>query len=60
MVIVLKDCYIVYINDLNNKELVTLTKCIFTSGYYIPLIITFKGAYYLCKYFDNNLNGDVL
>jgi hypothetical protein len=39
----------VYINDLDKKELVTLTKCILASSYYVPLIVTFKGAYYLCK-----------
>ncbi len=60
IVIVPQDYNVVYINNLDNRELVTLTEYISASGYYVPPIITFKGAFHLCKYFDNDLNGDVL
>jgi hypothetical protein len=59
-VIVPRDCNVVYIDDLDNRELVTLIECISASGYHVPLMITFKGAFHLRKYFDNDLNGDVL
>jgi len=60
MVIVPADYDAVYIDDLDKKELVTLTKCILASGYHVPPMVTFKGAYHLRKYFDNDLSGDIL
>lgn len=50
----------VYIDDPTNKELVTITECISVGGYYVPAIITFKGAYHLRKYFKNNTDRDIL
>jgi hypothetical protein len=60
MVIVPADCDAIYIDDLDEKELVTLTECISASGYHVPPIVTFKGAYHLRKYFNNDLSGDIL
>ena len=37
----------VYVDDPDNKELVTLIECIGALGYYLLAIITFKGAYHL-------------
>jgi hypothetical protein len=37
----------VYIDDLNNKELVTSTECISASRYYILAMPIFKGIYHL-------------
>jgi hypothetical protein len=34
-------------------------KYIFTSDYYILLIIMFKGVYYLCKYFKNEIDSNI-
>ena len=42
----------VYVDDPDNKELVTVTVCISTGGYAVPPMIIFKGAYHLRKYFD--------
>jgi hypothetical protein len=50
----------VYINDLDKKELVTLTKYILASSYHVPFIVTFKSAYHLYKYFNNDLSSDIL
>ena len=50
----------VFIDDLDNKELVTNTECISGSGYYVPSMITFKGAYHLRKHFDNDTDSDIL
>ena len=33
-----------YINDLKERELIMSTECISRGGYYIPCILTFKGA----------------
>jgi hypothetical protein len=59
LVVVLKGCIVAYVNDPENRELVTSTKCISASGYYVLLIITFKGVYYLCKYFKNEIDGNI-
>ena len=48
-----------YIDDPTNQELVTSTECISTSSFHVPLMITFKGAYYLRKYFKNDIDGDI-
>jgi hypothetical protein len=48
----------VYVDDPDNKELVTSTEYIGASGYHLPAMITFKGAYHLRKYFDNDMDGD--
>ena len=40
-----------YIDDLENQEVIMSTECISAGNYYVPLMITFKGAYYLYKYF---------
>jgi len=48
----------VYVDDPDNKELVTSTECISASGYHLPAMITFKGAYHLRKYFENDMDGD--
>ena len=50
----------IFVNDLDNKELVTCVECFSATSYYIPLMLIFKGAYYLQKYFDNNIDGDTL
>jgi len=50
----------VYVNNSTNRELVTLTKCISASGFYVPFIITFKNAYYFCKYFKNEMDKNIL
>jgi hypothetical protein len=50
----------VYVDNPNNKELVTLTEYISALGYHLPAIITFKGVYYLRKYFDNDIDSNTL
>ena len=60
LVIVPKGCTVAYVDDPENRELVTSTECISASGYHVPLIITFKGAYYLRKYFKNEMDGNIL
>ena len=59
-VIVLAETERVYIDDLDNKELVTSIECISWSGYHVPAMITFKGVYYLYKYFDNDIDSNTL
>jgi hypothetical protein len=39
---------------------VTCVECFSATGYHVPLMLIFKGAYYLRKYFDNNIDGDTL
>jgi hypothetical protein len=60
IIVVLASVDVVYVDDPNNKELVTLTECISTSRYHVPTMLIFKGAYHLRKYFDNNINSDTL
>jgi hypothetical protein len=59
-VIVLVETERVYIDDLNNKELVISTECISWSRYHVPAIITFKGVYHLRKHFNNNIDSNTL
>ena len=56
LIITSADCKVVYVDDPANRELVTLTEYIFLSNFHVLLIITFKGAYYLCKYFKNDID----
>ena len=60
LVIAPADCKTVYVDDPANRELVTLTECISTSSFHVPLMITFKGTYHLRKYFKNDMDGDIL
>jgi hypothetical protein len=60
LVVVPAGCIVVYVNNLENQELVISTECISTSGYHVLLMITFKGAYYLCKYFINKIDSNIL
>jgi len=46
-VIVPADYEAVYVNNPENRELVTSTECISAGSYHIPPMITFKGAYHL-------------
>jgi hypothetical protein len=50
----------VYVDDPDNKELVTSTERIGASGYHVPAMLIFKGAYHLRKYFDNDIDGNTL
>jgi hypothetical protein len=50
----------VYINDLDNKELITAVECISAGGYHVPVMVIFKEAYHLCKYFENNMDDNIL
>ena len=49
-----------FVNDPDNRELVTAVECFSATGYHVPPMLIFKGAYHLRKYFDNNINGDTL
>ena len=60
LVIVPTDAKEVYINNPENRELITSTECISAGGYHVPPMITFKGAYYLRKYFTNDIDGNIL
>jgi hypothetical protein len=50
----------VYIDDPDNRELVTAVEYISAGGYHVPAIVIFKRAYHLRKYFDNNMSDDTL
>ena len=50
----------VYIDNPDNKELVMSTEYIRASGYHVPPMLIFKGAYHLRKHFENNIDGDTL
>jgi hypothetical protein len=50
----------VYVNDPDNKELITVVECISAGGYHVPAMVIFKGAYHLCKYFENDMDDDIL
>jgi hypothetical protein len=50
----------VFVDDLNNKEIITSIECISATGYRVPPVLIFKGAYHLRKFFDNDLDGDIL
>jgi len=45
--VVLASIDTVYVDDPNNKELVTSTECISASRYHVPAMLIFKGAYHL-------------
>jgi hypothetical protein len=49
-----------YVDNPEERELVTLTKCISRGGYHVPCMLTFKGAWHLHKYFKNQIDGDTL
>jgi hypothetical protein len=51
---------VVYMDNSDNKELVTVTVCISAGGYIVPLMIIFKGTYYLYKHFENDTDSDIL
>ncbi|RFU31685.1 hypothetical protein B7463_g4640, partial [Scytalidium lignicola] len=59
-VIVLIDCKAAFISDPENRELVTAVATINWGGQRVPPMIIFKGAYYLRKHFDNNMDLDIL
>ena len=59
-VVVPADVVTSYVDDLEERELVTLTKCISRGGYHVPYMLTFKGAWHLRKYFKNKIDGDTL
>ncbi|KAF8850964.1 hypothetical protein BDZ45DRAFT_602131, partial [Acephala macrosclerotiorum] len=42
IVIVPADVVRVYVNDPDNKKLITVVKCISAGGYYVPAIVIFK------------------
>jgi hypothetical protein len=48
------------VDNLDNRELVTTVECISAGGYYLPIMLIFKGAYHLRKYFKNNINDNTL
>ena len=54
------DCTAVYINNPANRELLTSVECISAGGYHAPPIIIFKGVYHLRRYFNNNIDSDIL
>ena len=60
LTIVSTNCEVVYINNPMNRELVTSTEYISIGGYHIPLMIIFKGIYYLYKYFNNDIDSNIL
>jgi hypothetical protein len=60
LVIVPVSCEATYTNNPENRELVTLTECISAGGYHVLLMITFKGADHLRKYFKNDTDGNIL
>ena len=60
LVVVPAGCTVAYVDDLENRELVTSTEYISAGGYHVPPMITFKGAYYLRKYFTNEIDGNIL
>ena len=60
LVIAPANCEVVYVDNPENRELVTSTECISAGGYHVPPMITFKGAYHLRKYFKNNSDNNIL
>ena len=49
-----------FVNDPDNRELVTSVEYFSATGYHIPLMLIFKGVYHLRKYFENDINGNTL
>jgi hypothetical protein len=60
LIIVPTDCTVAYIDDPANRELVASTECISTGGFHVPLIIIFKDAHHLRKYFKNDMDRNIL
>jgi hypothetical protein len=54
------DCEAIYTADPDNQELVTAVATINYSTTKVPAIIIFKGVYYLCSYFKNSLDRNIL
>ena len=50
----------VFIDHPDNRELVTSTECISATGYHVPPMVIFRGAYYLRKHFQNSIDGATL
>ena len=50
----------IFVNDPDNRELVTCVECFSATGYHVPPMLIFKGAYHLRKYFENDIDGDTL
>ena len=50
----------VYVNDPDNKELITVVECISAGGYHVLAMVIFKGTYHLRKYFENDMDDDIL
>lgn len=59
-VIVPRDTTVAYTTDPENRELITSVETINYGGRKIPPMIIFSGAYHLRRYFDNNLDEDIL
>jgi hypothetical protein len=49
-----------FVNDPDNRELVTSVECFSSTGYHVPPMLIFKGAYHLRKYSKNDINGNTL
>jgi hypothetical protein len=49
-----------YVDDPNNRELITSTEYISASSYHVPPMVTFKGTYHLRKYFKNDMDDNIL
>jgi hypothetical protein len=54
------DYEVIYNIDPNNRELVTAVVTINYGSKKVPLMIIFKGVYYLRGYFKNQLDGNIL
>jgi hypothetical protein len=59
-VLVPKDTIAAYSADPENKELITSVETIGYSGWKVPPMIIFAGAYHLRRHFKNDLDGDIL
>ena len=60
LVIVPTNYIVSYIDNLENQELITSIEYISRGSFYVSLIIIFKGTYYLRKYFNNNIDSNIL
>ena len=58
-VIVPADCKEVFIDNPNNRELVTATECC-SIVYHVPPMITHSGTSHLRMYFNNDMDGNIL
>ena len=59
-VLVPDDCQAAYVSDPDNRVFVTVVATIGATGRSVPPMIIFKGAHHLRKYFDNDMEKDVL